>query len=235
MRYPDVQVAIDDAALAARMRGPLGDRVRMCPVAFDPATEDAVAALAEQEVDLPGGGRLRIQPTSALVAIDIDAGGAVDARQGKVWRIWRPIVRHFRSSPGRSGCATCQAPSWSILPACRRAGARHSGQNCSRHYRMTRCTRGCLASPCLAWPRSSIARAFSVARAIGRFSRRWTSRAAARRRGTVAAAGIAGRTGGCRRTRGGRRGAGGSCTSRRTFLDFARGPRLGRDGMADRD
>ncbi len=84
MRYPDVQVAIDDAALAARMRGPLGDRVRMCPVAFDPATEDAVAALAEQEVDLPGGGRLRIQPTSALVAIDIDAGGAVDARQGKV-------------------------------------------------------------------------------------------------------------------------------------------------------
>jgi ribonuclease G len=34
-------------------------------------------------VELSRGGRMHIQPTSALVAIDIDAGSAVDTRQGK--------------------------------------------------------------------------------------------------------------------------------------------------------
>ena len=81
--YPDAPVAVDDAALAARMKGLLGERLTRCPVAFDAAVEDAVAALAEPEVELSRGGRMHIQPTSALVAVDIDAGGAVDARQGK--------------------------------------------------------------------------------------------------------------------------------------------------------
>jgi Rne/Rng family ribonuclease len=45
--------------------------------------EEQAQALAAASVELPQGGRLHIQPTAALVAIDVDAGAAVGARQGK--------------------------------------------------------------------------------------------------------------------------------------------------------
>ena len=61
----------------------LGERVALCGVAFDEVIEDAVEALAVPDVELPRGGRLHIQPTPALVAIDVDAGSAVGGRQGK--------------------------------------------------------------------------------------------------------------------------------------------------------
>ncbi len=82
-RYGDASVLVDDASVAARLRPALGDRIGLGAVAFDEATEEQVEELAQTSVALPNGARLHIQPTSALVAIDVDAGGAVGARQGK--------------------------------------------------------------------------------------------------------------------------------------------------------
>ncbi len=80
---PDAAVLIDDAAVAARLKSPLGNRVEIVARAFDDRVEEQVLALAQPDVELSGGGRLHIHPTPALVAIDVDAGGAVSARQGK--------------------------------------------------------------------------------------------------------------------------------------------------------
>lgn len=46
---------------------------------FPPGVDDTVATLTEPDVSLPGGGRIRVWPTPALVAIDVDAGGATAA------------------------------------------------------------------------------------------------------------------------------------------------------------
>ena len=51
--------------------------------AFEDEVEEQVQALAQPDVDLRNGARLHIHPTPALVAIDVDAGGAVASRQGK--------------------------------------------------------------------------------------------------------------------------------------------------------
>ncbi len=79
--YPEAQVLVDDAALAARLRPLLGARLRLVSAAFDAEIEAEVAALADSEVELPGGGRLSIVPTPALVAIDLDAGSLTAERQ----------------------------------------------------------------------------------------------------------------------------------------------------------
>ena len=47
------------------------------------ALTEQVAALAEPNVALPGGARMSITPTPALVAIDIDLGGMAVGRTGK--------------------------------------------------------------------------------------------------------------------------------------------------------
>ncbi|MBW8267944.1 ribonuclease E/G [Caldovatus aquaticus] len=75
-------VETDDAALAARLRGALGPaRVRLLSgPAFDEALEAEIETLSGPEVPLPGGGRLLIHPTPALVAMDVDAGSAAGAR-----------------------------------------------------------------------------------------------------------------------------------------------------------
>ena len=81
--HPDAPVLIDDSAVAARLKPVLGDRVRVVGRAFEDEVEEQVQALAQPDVDLRNGTRLHIHPTPALVAIDVDAGGAVAARQGK--------------------------------------------------------------------------------------------------------------------------------------------------------
>src|SRR4029077_20603432 len=83
LRFPGAAVLADDAALAARLRPTLGERVSVVPRAFDDEIEDELQALAESEVAVPGGALLHIHPTPALVAIDVDAGGAVASRHGK--------------------------------------------------------------------------------------------------------------------------------------------------------
>jgi Ribonuclease G/E len=83
LRHADAPVELDDAALVGRLRPVLGGRVAHCGVGFDAMIEEAVEELAVPSVELPRGGRLHIQPTLALVAIDVDAGSAVGTRQGK--------------------------------------------------------------------------------------------------------------------------------------------------------
>jgi ribonuclease G len=80
-RHGRATIIVDDLALAARLRAAFGDRVRhQHAPAFDDALEAAFDELAAAEVPLPGGGRLLIHPTPALVAIDMDAGSAAGAR-----------------------------------------------------------------------------------------------------------------------------------------------------------
>ncbi len=75
-------VIVDDPATAALLRPVLGDRVQTGP-AWDDALEAAVDALAEPGVALPGGLRATIEPTAALVAIDIDTASATAGREPK--------------------------------------------------------------------------------------------------------------------------------------------------------
>ncbi|HEY2618789.1 MAG TPA: ribonuclease E/G [Acetobacteraceae bacterium] len=82
-RHPNAPVLIDSSALAARVKPVLGDRVSVVARAFDDEIEEQVQALAQPDVELRGGAWLHIHPTPALVAIDVDAGGAVAPRQSK--------------------------------------------------------------------------------------------------------------------------------------------------------
>ncbi len=80
-RFPRAEVQVDSAALAARLRPVLGERLHLLArPAFDDALEGAFETLAGPEAALPHGGRLLIHPTPALTAIDMDAGSAAGAR-----------------------------------------------------------------------------------------------------------------------------------------------------------
>ena len=83
LRHGDAPVELDDVALVGRLRPILGDRLAFCATAFDTVIEEQTEELAVPSVALPRGGQLHIQPTPALVAIDVDAGSAVGTRQGK--------------------------------------------------------------------------------------------------------------------------------------------------------
>ncbi len=82
-RYPDATIEADDLAVLAELRPMFGDRLRRVPAAFDDTTETAVDALAHQDAALPGGARMSIVPTPALVAIDVDLSSGVSGRGGK--------------------------------------------------------------------------------------------------------------------------------------------------------
>jgi Ribonuclease G/E len=81
--HPGAPVLVDDAGLAARLRPALGGRLSTVAAAFDDTVAAQVDMLAQRVVELPGGGRLSIHPTPALVAIDVDSGGAIAERRGK--------------------------------------------------------------------------------------------------------------------------------------------------------
>lgn len=81
--WPDAPVLIDDAALVPALAPVLGARLSLVPHAWDEAVAAQWAQLAESEIDLPGGARMSIWPTPALVAIDLDTAGASAARVGK--------------------------------------------------------------------------------------------------------------------------------------------------------
>ncbi len=78
-RYPDAPIVLDDTAYASRLSRPS----RIVPFAFDDAVEAAVEALADVVTPLPGGASMSVYPTPALVAIDVDLGGASADRRGK--------------------------------------------------------------------------------------------------------------------------------------------------------
>ncbi len=80
--HPGAEVETDGASLAARLRAALGpDRVslRTAP-AVDDDLEAEFEALAGPVAPLPGGGRVLVQPTAALTAIDVDAGSVAGVR-----------------------------------------------------------------------------------------------------------------------------------------------------------
>ena len=74
-RYPDAPILVDDSGVAARLR--TGNRVSVGASVFDDDIADAIDALSGPVVEIPGGARVSIWPTPALVAIDVDAGGAL--------------------------------------------------------------------------------------------------------------------------------------------------------------
>jgi hypothetical protein len=85
-RYPSAEILADDPALVAALRADLGQRVTRVAAAFDDRIETELESLAAPEVTVGSGMRLSVHPTPALVAIDIDAGGALTGREGSVSR-----------------------------------------------------------------------------------------------------------------------------------------------------
>ena len=81
-RFPDAPIAVDDPALAALLLPIVGRRIEVVPDALE-SFADAIDALAAREVALPGGMRASIDPTPALVAIDLDMAKATEGRQPK--------------------------------------------------------------------------------------------------------------------------------------------------------
>ena len=74
-QHPEAPVLVDSAGVAAGLR--LAARVTLLHgPAFDDALEAEFDELTGAEVPLPGGGRLLVCPTPALVALDVDAGSA---------------------------------------------------------------------------------------------------------------------------------------------------------------
>lgn len=80
---PEAPVLIDDAALLAALRPTLKERLALVRKAFDEGVAGQVAALAGPVVSVPGGGRLHIHPTPALIAIDVDVAAGVSESGGK--------------------------------------------------------------------------------------------------------------------------------------------------------
>jgi Ribonuclease G/E len=81
-RYPSAQVLVDDPALAASLRGDLGERLQRVPPGFDDGIETEIDGIASKEIVLASGVRLSVHPTPALVAMDVDAGGALEGQDG---------------------------------------------------------------------------------------------------------------------------------------------------------
>ena len=75
-------VVVDDPAVFATLRPALGDRL-ILGAAWDDDLQTAIAALADRIVTLPGGLRASIEPTAALVAIDMDMAAATAGRDAK--------------------------------------------------------------------------------------------------------------------------------------------------------
>jgi Ribonuclease G/E len=100
VRYPAARIMVDDPALAAELRPDMGnidvghagpgdrpgDRIALVPAAFDDAIETEVESLTSSEITLASGVSFSVHPTPALVAIDVDAGGALTGREGTARR-----------------------------------------------------------------------------------------------------------------------------------------------------
>jgi Ribonuclease G/E len=79
-RYPNAGIVLDDPALATSLRADLGERLTLVPQAFDDQIETEVDGLVAADVTTASGMRLSVHPTPALVAIDVDGGGALAGR-----------------------------------------------------------------------------------------------------------------------------------------------------------
>jgi hypothetical protein len=89
VQYPGAPILVDDAGLA----GSLGGGATVVAAVFEEDIKAAIEALSDPVVQLPGGGVLSIWPTPALVAIDVDAGGALKASHGGHEAVNRAVLR----------------------------------------------------------------------------------------------------------------------------------------------
>ena len=81
--HPEAAIHVDHPAVSAELPTPLRSRAS---VGLGDRSGEATAiwsALADSQVDLPGGAQMTITPTPALVAIDVDAGSATAERRSK--------------------------------------------------------------------------------------------------------------------------------------------------------
>ncbi|GAB4174786.1 MAG: ribonuclease E/G [Thalassobaculales bacterium] len=89
--HPDARIQIDGPALRARLPG-----ATLAPPGLFAAldVDGQLAAACAREVALPGGGSLVIEPTAALVAVDVNAGpsDSLTAARAAV----RPVARQIR-------------------------------------------------------------------------------------------------------------------------------------------
>ena len=90
--YPDAPLLIDDPAVAALFPG----RCTIVAKAFDDDIESEVEALSDSAVILPGGARLSIHPTPALVAIDTDSGARQDSHAAVNRSVAPALARQIR-------------------------------------------------------------------------------------------------------------------------------------------
>ena len=124
-RYPDAPVRVDDPALLHALRPVLGERLSLAARVLDDSLETAIEALAEPEVTLPSGVRLSIHATPALVAIDVDAGGALAGRGGRADRhmaINRDVLPVLAAQIRLRNLSGAILVDFAGLPARRRAG-----------------------------------------------------------------------------------------------------------------
>ena len=90
--FPEAAIFVDDPAVAALVP-------RSCTIvaqAFDDDIESQVEALSAQTVTLPGGARLAIYSTPALVAIDTDTGGRQDSQVAVNRSVIPALAREIR-------------------------------------------------------------------------------------------------------------------------------------------
>jgi ribonuclease G len=89
---PPEEILLEEAAMLARLQRLFGEkrpelaaRLKLhggsLPLFESEGIEARIEALLRPEVPLEGGGRLWIEPTRALVAIDVDSAGAADPRK----------------------------------------------------------------------------------------------------------------------------------------------------------
>jgi hypothetical protein len=81
--HPEAPIRIDRPAVAAALPSHLRSRVTIGLADRSAEAAGLWQALEDSAVALPGGARMTITPTPALVAIDIDAGAATAERRGK--------------------------------------------------------------------------------------------------------------------------------------------------------
>jgi ribonuclease G len=91
-QFPDSPVLVDDPGLAAALRAELGARVSVAGAVLDEDVAEAIDALSRPVVDLPGGARLSVWPTPALVAIDVDGAGGLAGGRGRHEALNREVL-----------------------------------------------------------------------------------------------------------------------------------------------
>lgn len=100
------EVLLDDPSLLNRLKRLLGDarpellaRIKLQagaePLFETEGLESEIEALLQPEVPLEGGGRLWVEPTQALVAIDVDGGGTANSGKTNLAAA-REVARQLR-------------------------------------------------------------------------------------------------------------------------------------------